>query len=302
MLARMAAVPMMAGRTAIAETPLACARLPWAPQSRLLPHKLRAATLHAGRSAIVPRVAGKAFALAGAVRAQAGAGLRRGKLAFQAAAGRGISSLRRLPNPNSIVYILMGTNLAVYGMWQVYDRRWMMRHFTLSADGLRRRGRWWTLITHYFSHFNVWHLAANMVGLYVFGPLVAGAMGSSFLGFYTVAGIGSGLGDLAWEALQKAYFSPSDWMASSNVMLGASGAVYGVVSYGIAMNPAARLYLYGILPMPAWLLGVGLVGFSVYGMLQNAEGDNVGHSAHLTGALIGLATFAATRARIRRFR
>lgn len=296
MLARAASVcgraSLANGRNAVHETPALWARhlLQRAPVG-LTVKKSAALATTASRSAS-SRVLSSAQKAATGTR-QGGAWL---------TPRRGFSSGRGLAPPQA-VYSLIGTNLLVYGMWQTYDSRWMMANFTLSEDGLRRRGRWWTAVTHFFSHHGMWHLASNMIGLYVFGPIVAGALGTgAFLSFYGAAGVVSGMGSLAFEAATRAYTAPPGWAYSPTVLLGASGAVYGVVAYGIAMNPTARLYLYGVLPVPAWLLGVGLTGMSVYGMLQHSPSDNVGHSAHLAGAVMGAGAYLATRGRIRRFR
>jgi membrane associated rhomboid family serine protease len=77
-------------------------------------------------------------------------------------------------------------------------------------------GAYWQLITSTFLHVQVWHVAANMLALYVLGPQIEAALGRArFLALYLVSGL-AGSATVYWLA------------AETGITLGASGAIYGL--------------------------------------------------------------------------
>ena len=69
--------------------------------------------------------------------------------------------------------------------------------------------------------------------------------------------------------------------------VGASGAVMGIVYSAILLNPDMRLFFF-IIPMPGYLFGLGYLLYSIYSMKK--LNDNIGHEAHLGGAIAGFFT------------
>ena len=69
--------------------------------------------------------------------------------------------------------------------------------------------------------------------------------------------------------------------------VGASGAVMGIVYASILLNPSMTLFLI-VIPMPGYLFGIGYLFYSIYSMKQ--RNDNIGHEAHLGGAIAGFFT------------
>lgn len=127
----------------------------------------------------------------------------------------------------------------------------------------------WTPFTYMFLHAGVMHILFNMLGLYFFGPRLEQRMGSrDFLILYIVAG-------LSGAALSYVF-------APNAAIVGASAAVFGVL-YGYAHYwPDDRIYLWFVLPVPARLLILGLVGLSLfYGF--TGTGGQIAHFAHLGG-------------------
>ena len=127
----------------------------------------------------------------------------------------------------------------------------------------------WTLVSYMFLHGGFGHLFFNMLGLYFFGPRLESRLGSrDFLSLYFLSGLGG------------AVFS--FFFARQYPVVGASGAVYGVL-LGFAMFwPREKIYLYMILPVEAWLLAVLLVAASLWlGVSGSASGT--AHFAHLGG-------------------
>lgn len=131
----------------------------------------------------------------------------------------------------------------------------------------------WTLITYMFTHAGFWHIALNMLMLFFFGPPLESRWGSrEFLKFYLLCGLG--------VAALSMIFA---WDAS---IVGASGAVFGVM-LAFAMNwPDSPIYVWGIFPVKAkWLVGF-LVAITLLSTLGGAN-DGVAHMAHLGGLLTG---------------
>jgi membrane associated rhomboid family serine protease len=126
----------------------------------------------------------------------------------------------------------------------------------------------WTLVTYLFVHGGVWHLLVNMIGLFFFGPPLEERWGSAeFLRFYLVAGLGGAL---------------LSFLTPSAMIVGASGAIFGILlAYAMAW-PDNRIYLYGILPVKAKWLVTGVILFTLLGAL-GSPGSGVAHLAHLGG-------------------
>lgn len=131
----------------------------------------------------------------------------------------------------------------------------------------------WTLVTYMFLHAGIGHLFFNMIGLYFFGPRLEARLGSKgFLGLYFLSGMGG--------ALFMFLFS------YTSLVVGASGAVFGIL-IGFAMYwPDERIYIWGILPVPARILVAFLVATSLYSGF-GGTGGGVAHFAHLGGLAAG---------------
>ncbi|XP_078166163.1 uncharacterized protein LOC144560792 [Carex rostrata] len=76
--------------------------------------------------------------------------------------------LHRIRSPDTVVFYLVGANVAVFILWKNADPSFMIKHFTISWDNFTS-GRLHTLITCAFSHYQPIHLTNNMLSLYIFG-------------------------------------------------------------------------------------------------------------------------------------
>jgi membrane associated rhomboid family serine protease len=139
---------------------------------------------------------------------------------------------------------------------------------------------YYRLVTCAFLHSGWNHLLWNMVGLYIFGRIVEWSLGvTSLLAIYFGAVIGGSLLSLYVHRHHQyqAY--------------GASGGVCGVVFAYLLLFPGAGIRLYFALPIPGWLYAIGFMVGSIVAMKQAR--DNIGHDAHLGGAIVGLLIAAA---------
>jgi len=131
----------------------------------------------------------------------------------------------------------------------------------------------WVAVTYMFLHADFWHLVLNMLILFFFGPPLEAKWGArEFLTFYLVCGLGG--------AALTFIFQPVS-------MIGASGALLGVM-VAFAMNwPNAPIYVWGIFPIQAKYLVGFFVFMDLLGAQAGVEGGTVAHFAHLGGALTG---------------
>jgi membrane associated rhomboid family serine protease len=129
----------------------------------------------------------------------------------------------------------------------------------------------WTLVTYMFAHAGTWHLFFNMLALVFFGPRVEVEMGErDFLLLYFVSGMTGGL---------LSFVSP--WTP----IVGASGALYGVMMAYAFFWPRGQIFLWGIFPVEARWLVVFMTALSLYGGFRGL--DDIAHFAHLGGFLGG---------------
>ena len=181
----------------------------------------------------------------------------------------------------SLTARLIAINAVVWVLWQVPPLKSLMAaHFVVSPLGVLEDFRVWTLFTSAFSHEAPLHLVFNMILLWVFCPELERVYGRRNVAFlYLLAGLGC---SLAHVGLSLATGRP----AAS--MLGASGAVMGVVAVAVLLNPQRQLFLFGVIPMPAWALG-GLFVVADLAGLAGGQADNVSHVGHLGGLAVGAA-------------
>ncbi len=134
------------------------------------------------------------------------------------------------------------------------------------------------MVTSGFLHADWVHFGFNMYALYLFGRIVGYNFSDvNFLLIY--------FGSLLAGSMYSLYQNKNDYYYSA---IGASGAVSGVVFSGIMLYPDMTLTLFPLpIPMPAYVFGIGYLLYSIYGM--KAKLGNIGHSAHLGGAIGGFA-------------
>ena len=164
----------------------------------------------------------------------------------------------------SVLLAIVGANCVVFLIWQnTYTRRFMGKHFAVSSAGLLKEGRYHTLITSIFSHYDVVHLGANMGCLLFFGKEVAAVLGRTrFAAMFVVSGLVSSLAQVAWPLIAP----PQSRYSQYQLGLGASGAVNAVVAYNVLTYPGRILMLFMVLPMPAIVPGLLFLGKDAVGI------------------------------------
>jgi len=184
-----------------------------------------------------------------------------------------------------LTYILIGitviTSLAAFSNHPVMD------DLIFYPPAVTRRKQWWRFITCGFIHADTGHLVFNMISFYFFGKQVE----ETFISLF---------GDKGKLLFLLLYFSslvvcllPTYFKNRHNAYyksLGASGAVSAIIFAGICIAPTVKISIMPIpFGIPGFLFGIiYLVGCII---MDRRKSDNINHSAHLWGALYGVAFF-----------
>ena len=144
--------------------------------------------------------------------------------------------------------------------------------------GAVQKGDYVRLISSGFLHANWEHLIFNMISLFFFYEVVTDSMGELLFVFIYFGSMLLGNVFSLQIYKRQSYYSA----------IGASGAVSGIIFTAIALYPKAIKVNF----LPGWLFGALYFGYSVFMMFNPQKGDNLGHTAHIGGALFGLAVVA----------
>ncbi len=181
----------------------------------------------------------------------------------------------------SITVNLLLINAAIF-ILDLFLKGQMSAALALHADVIVHPWNAWQLLSYGFvhSHDSFKHIGFNMLALWFFGREVESYCGKKvFLQLYLSLTMLSGLVWVAATCLQNGIDS------RNFSVVGASGAISGVLMIFIFKFPKRTLLLYFVIPIPAWLLGVFWIGGDMLGSLTS--NSPVAFSAHLGGALFG---------------
>jgi len=175
------------------------------------------------------------------------------------------------PRMTRAVQWLLALNIGVYflqltlfGQDAVYS--------ALALDPARFPGNWWTVGTYMFVHAWLAHLAFNMFTLWMFGPRLEQAWGTrNFVRFYVWCGLGGAIAHLLF--------------AQHSAVIGASGAISGVlVAYALRW-PDEEVYLFGVIPMRSRWLVLAMLGMNI--IFAVSPGSRIDWTAHVGGMAFG---------------
>ena len=184
----------------------------------------------------------------------------------------------------SITLIIIITTVIVSII--AFNNQNVMDNLIFYPPAVTEKNQYYRFITCGFIHADVAHLAFNMISFYMFSSAF---VEPAFLGFF---------GDYGRAALLIMYMLalivsllPTYLKNKKNDnyrSLGASGAVAAVVFAGILISPLSQLGFFIIPPViPGFIFGPLYLILSAY--LDRRGGDNINHSAHIWGALFGVA-------------
>ena len=173
-------------------------------------------------------------------------------------------------------------NIAVHFIFMTFPIN--KNFFGLNVVGIVYNHYFWQPITYMFVHGDFSHLFFNMLALIFFGVTTERALGSKeFLLMYFSIGIMSGLFSLGVYYLYGRFLlengiQPWTWGIS---LIGASGAIYGMLFAYAVIFPRSRIYIWGLIPVPAPIM---VTGYAIIEFVsQFISSSNVAHMTHLAG-------------------
>ncbi len=132
----------------------------------------------------------------------------------------------------------------------------------------------WQPATYLFLHGGFWHILFNMFGLWMFGCELERYWGSrEFLKFFFITGVGAGVLSVVVDPFSMA------------PIIGASGAVYGILMAFGMMFPDRYVYLYFLFPVKVKYF-VAVLGAMTFFSALGSPGSPIAHMAHLGGMLL----------------
>ena len=177
-----------------------------------------------------------------------------------------------------VTLTLIGANVVVFLLQIAFAGFTPM--FALAPD-LAFSGAWWQFFTYMFLHGGPMHIAINMFILFLFGEIVERALGwFRYLTLYIVSGLGSAVIYIILTFL----LDPS---TIGTQMLGASGAVFGIMAaYGL-MFPKEKIWIpFFYKPLPAFtvIIVFAIIEFT-FGFFGLEQG--IANFGHLGGIITG---------------
>ena len=189
------------------------------------------------------------------------------------------------PGPISpAVRALLIANIGVFVI-TLFAPSAIIEHLGLMPAAVIGQLRVWQLVTYLFIHSpsQLSHILFNMLALWMFGVDLERRWGTrSFMTYYMFTGIAAGLSMIAvsllpFDATRATY---------SQVTIGASGAVYGLLMAWAMLFPHRQILFMMIFPVPARVF-VAIMGAIAFFSAVGASGGPVANVAHLGGLLFG---------------
>ncbi len=160
----------------------------------------------------------------------------------------------------------------------------LFEQLKFNAYRIKHNKESWRFFSYALVHAGWGHLLINMFVLWSFGNLVEGYFSSAYGlkgELYFVLLYVSGT---IFSTLMDFYKNKDNYYYNA---VGASGAVSAVVFASILIHPGGSIFVFPIpIPIPSWLFGILYLAYSAY-MAKRGQ-DNVGHTAHFWGAVVGI--------------
>lgn len=193
------------------------------------------------------------------------------------------------PGPvSSTLKALIGANVALFfaqklaPFWAATGTDLLTGTLGLMPEAVIGQLWVWQLCTYMFLHGGLLHILFNMLALWMFGAELERVWGTRyFLKFYFVTGIGAAALTVLFSLLPFAFAQQLRY----SIVIGASGAIYGLLLAYALYFPDRPIYLYMIVPIPAKYFVMILGGIAFYYSLDGAGG--VANATHLGGLVVG---------------
>ena len=185
------------------------------------------------------------------------------------------NSYINMRTPDGVKFILLA-NVIIFLFIELFG----LQYLTFSLFGLVPKltltsYQIWQPLTYLFLHSGFFHILINMLVLWMFGRELEYRWGKrNFLIYYFITGIGSGLVTMIFNPL------------SLTPVVGASGAIYGILTGYTLLYPSRQVYIYGIFPVQIkyMMIFLGITAF-IASIANN--NSTISHLTHLSGMIIG---------------
>ncbi len=204
---------------------------------------------------------------------------------------------------NVLLYVL---TVLLQQSRQIDLNQYLGLHYHLAPDFKPHQ-----FITYLFMHGSLSHIFFNMFGVFIFGQVLENTWGPKrFIIFYILTGLGAALTQyvinhfsitetltLINDQIATPMLSAEDKAElirlkynylNNNIIIGASGSLFGLLGAFGMLFPNRLLYLYFFIPVKAKWLVIAYGLLELFSGLSNKPGDNVAHFAHLGGLAVGL--------------
>ncbi len=173
-----------------------------------------------------------------------------------------------------IKYLLIA-NAAVFVLQMLLPTFNLERNLGLVPYAVVHSFALWQLVSYMFLHGGFMHIFFNMFALYMFGTDLERQWGTrEFLKFYFIAGIGAAVITFLLQ------------VNSTVPVIGASGAIYGILVAFAVLYPNRLVYIWFLFPIKVKYLVMVLIGLGVLASWSQ-HSDGIAHFTHLGGALVG---------------
>jgi membrane associated rhomboid family serine protease len=164
-----------------------------------------------------------------------------------------------------------------------FSNQTLFLKFLFKPYSILKDKEWYRFISSAWLHADYMHLFVNLFVLYSFGNFLEYFLNMYYEEQSSVLYLFLFLGSTVVSHI------PSYVKHKSNInyqAVGASGGVSGILFAYILINPLSMLELYLFIPIPAIVFGILYLWYSYYMSKKNI--DNIGHEAHIYGALGGM--------------
>jgi membrane associated rhomboid family serine protease len=183
-------------------------------------------------------------------------------------------------NLTPVVKNLLLINVVVFLVQNIMSEFQVTEYLGLWSIGTSNF-RPYQLFTYMFAHANFMHILLNMMGLIFTGPILESLWGQKrFIVFYVITGLGAG----AIKVIIDFYFG-----IDYSFMIGASGAVYGLITaFGVLFPNMEVRMMFIPIGFKAKYIVLFLGGLAIYSVVMPSAGDKVAHIAHLGGIVVAI--------------
>ena len=202
------------------------------------------------------------------------------------------------PGPiSTAIKIIIGVNVAVFVAGYLLPSLWVQegtKFLGLVPTFVVELGWIWQVFTYMFVHAGPMHILFNMLTLWMFGTELERIWGTRFfLKFYFISGIGAAVITVLVSLLP---FAPTHQLYRSNIV-GASGAVYGLLLAYAVYFPNRQIYMYFVFPIPVRIFVLIMGGLAFMSSMSD-NGGGVANATHLGGLLVGYVYLKSLRMRL----